>query len=441
MASSSVFKPAGLSEKTAKAAVSKALIQGTSINDQFDAMTKAAQKKFTGTVLHSIQSGETLAQLAARVSGGTVAGEAVPGFLSITRQQSIALSHTAVTAVSKQDRLEAFRANSDIISAIQQVSTLDNRTTDICIAYSDLTWDVTTLEPIGHSLPWAGGPPRHFNCRSVIVPVVKSPAELGVKTRAKIPDEVRATMDGQKSSSLTFTDWLKGKSENFQNEVLGVKKAQLFREGKLKLQDLINFNATPKPIKSLEKVVIAAAPAAPIDFKKITGEKERKEALAHIEQQQGIKDLKNGITAAERSALDDYALRGYNKMNYQLRYGGLSDDVKKNVELLDSLIEKAGPLPNDVQVYRIATFEDGFFKPGSEFVDKAFLSTSADPDFLIDMMPDSGELYTLKFVIPKGAKAVYVDGEEFEFLLPRGSKFNVVSVGKNRLVTLELIQP
>lgn len=250
--SASVFKPAGLSDKTAKAAVSKALIQGTGISDQFDAMSKSAQKKFTATVLTSIQSGETLAQMAARMSGGTVAGEAVPGFLKVTRQQSIALSHTAVTAVSKQDRLEAFRANSDVISAIQQISTLDNRTTDICISYSDLTWDVNTLEPIGHSLPWAGGPPRHFNCRSVIVPVVKSPAQLGVKTRAKIPDEVRATMDGQKSSSLTFSDWLKGKSENFQNEVLGVKKAKLFREGKLALQDLINFNANNLPVKALK---------------------------------------------------------------------------------------------------------------------------------------------------------------------------------------------
>jgi hypothetical protein len=298
MASSS-FRPAALSDKTAKAAVSKALVEGYGIGEQFDAMSQSAQKKFIGTVLNSIQSGETLSQMAARMSGGTINGEAVPGFLKVTRQQSIALAHTAVTSVSKQDRLEAFRANSEVISAIQQVSTLDNRTTDICISYSDLTWDVNTLEPIGHSLPWAGGPPRHFNCRSVIVPVVKSPQELGVKTRAKVPDEVRATMDGQAPSSLTFTDWLKGKSPSFQDEVLGVKKAKLFREGKL--VDLINFNARPVATTALK---VSAALSLGVEFSIVDLNKEasrlysgrRYDQLNKMEQQRVIKSLKKKAT-------------------------------------------------------------------------------------------------------------------------------------------------
>lgn len=251
MASSSVFLPAGLSDKKAKAAISKALISGYSIDDQFDALSASAKRKFIGTIQLSIQSGETLGQMAARLSGGTVNGVAVPGFLKLTRAQSTALAHTAVTAISKQDRLEAFQANSDVIKAVQQLSTLDNRTTDICISYSDLTWDIITLEPIGHSLPWAGGPPRHFNCRSVIIPVLKSPAELGVKTRGKIAPEVRASMDGQIPASTTFDKWLSRKPLEFIEDLIGKAAAALFTKGKLKLVDLIKFNARPLAVKAL----------------------------------------------------------------------------------------------------------------------------------------------------------------------------------------------
>lgn len=241
----SVFKPAALGDKTAKAAVRKAVIEGHTIGEQFDAMAAQTQKKFVSTVTNSIQSGDNLRKMAARISGGIVDGESIPGFMQITRSQSQALVHTSVTAVSKQDRLEAFRANAGVIRAVKQVSTLDNRTTDICISYSDLEWNVETLEPIGHSKPWAGGPPRHFNCRSVIVPVVKSPEELGVKVHASIPPAVRATMDGIAPQSMSFTEFLQGKSNAFQDQVLGKAKASLFRKGKLDLKDLVNFNSAP----------------------------------------------------------------------------------------------------------------------------------------------------------------------------------------------------
>ena len=81
---------------------------------------------------------------------------------------------------------------------MQWVSTLDARTTEICRIRDGLKYAVGTHKPIGHLVPWLGGPGRaHWQCRSASVPVLKSWREMGVDmgemdagTRATAPRAV-----------------------------------------------------------------------------------------------------------------------------------------------------------------------------------------------------------------------------------------------------------
>jgi hypothetical protein len=158
-----------------------------------------------------------------------------------------------MSAVTNEAALKSFQANNDVIKAVTQLSTLDNRTSDVCIAYSGQTWNLMTLEPImGSSLPYNGGPPRHFNCRSRLRPVTKTFKELGVDA-PEIPPGTRASMDGQVPADITFNQFLKKKPISFQDKLLGPKRAQLWRNGDINLTQLVDMRGNPLTITQLEQ--------------------------------------------------------------------------------------------------------------------------------------------------------------------------------------------
>jgi SPP1 gp7 family putative phage head morphogenesis protein len=252
------FEDKSIDASTARQLAGRAAIGGTPVTEWWRRQALSTQNRFMDAVRTSMRNGETSAQAATRVFGGTVNGVKVPGVMQGTRAQAAALVQTSMNHVTNQARLATFQENTDVIKAIQQVSTLDNRTTDICIAYSGDMWDVTTLEPLGKSHAWNGGPPRHFNCRSTVVPVTKSFEELGIP--ATEVAGARASMDGVVAADITFDQWLGRKSVQFQDDLLGAARAELFRKGKITLSQLVDFTGNPLAVDQLEK--LAAAPLA-----------------------------------------------------------------------------------------------------------------------------------------------------------------------------------
>ncbi len=67
------------------------------------------------------------------------------------------------------------------------------------------------------------------NCRSSTVPVLKSLREMGIDR--DMPASTRASMNGQVADSTTYDSWLRKQPREFQDEVLGSSKADLFRSG------------------------------------------------------------------------------------------------------------------------------------------------------------------------------------------------------------------
>ena len=200
-----------------------------------------------------MSNGESLTQATVRIVGGTVDGVAVPGIMKTTKRKAGALVSTAMNAVSNDAALATFQANTDVIKQVTQVSTLDNRTSEICVAYSGQTWDVETLQPVAPStLRFNSGPPRHFNCRSRLRPVTKSFKELGVDAD-EIPPGTRASINGQVPADITFGDWLAKKPKSFQDKLLGPTRARLWRDGKITLTQLVDMRGNPMTLRQLEE--------------------------------------------------------------------------------------------------------------------------------------------------------------------------------------------
>lgn len=138
-----------------------------------------------------------------------------------TRRNAEAVTRTAVTHVTTQAREVTFEENGDVVDKVQMVATLDDRTTEICMAQDGETYPVNS----------GPRPPFHYGCRTVTVPVTKSWKDLGLDFNELEPG-TRASMNGQVSSKLTYGDWLRTQTEAVQNEALGPSRADLFRNGR-----------------------------------------------------------------------------------------------------------------------------------------------------------------------------------------------------------------
>jgi len=247
------LKEEEISDALAAAIAATTLIQGAQPSQWWNREARRVLDSFMDQMRESVANEETLAQAVTRIKGGTVNGVTMTGLIQRAQRQSDLVTSTVLQAIVNMSRLQTFQANSDVVKAIQQISTLDNRTSDICIAYSDQTWDIETLMPLPPStLPFNGGPPRHFNCRSTLVPVLRSWEELGMDL-AEVPEGTRASMDGQVPGSTTFASWLSGKSQSFQDQVLGPARARLWREGKITLTQLVDMRGNPLTLEQLEE--------------------------------------------------------------------------------------------------------------------------------------------------------------------------------------------
>lgn len=226
-----------------KAVANQALVQGGPAKEWWSRQGQDTAFRFANAVRQGVVQGETNATIVARVTGTKL----IPGVLDVSKKNAEAMVRTSVQTISAAARQETFQANADIIEGFEQVSTLDSRTTDVCVAYDGAKWDLE-YEPIAPSkLPYNGGVPRHWGCRSTMAPIVK-PLVEGMPGFE--PSE-RASMNGP-TKAKTFADWLDTQSKTTQDELLGVGKADLFRSGKITLQQLLDQKGRPLTLAQLQ---------------------------------------------------------------------------------------------------------------------------------------------------------------------------------------------
>lgn len=226
---------------------------GVPLKTFWDQQSTALRQKFTSEIRAGVFAGETMGDMVRRVRG-TKAKGFKDGIMESSRRGAEAVVRTASQSILNDARMKTFQENADVLSGVQVQATLDGRTSEICIARSRSAWDFEG-DPIPgteteESFP--GPPPWHVNCRSTLIPIVKSIEEITGKKGKEIPEGTQASMDGQVAEKLTYEDWLRTKPESFQKDVLGEGKFQLWKAGKIGLRDLIDQRGRPLTLKELK---------------------------------------------------------------------------------------------------------------------------------------------------------------------------------------------
>lgn len=222
-------------------ALTDVLIQGAPSAEWWAKQSADVTFKFSNAVRQGIIQGKT---------NGDIIKE-VRMVMDVGRANAAALVQTSVQQVANSSLIETFKQNDTVVKGMMQLSTLDSHTTDICMAYSEAEWNLDE-EPIGDTkLPFNGGPPRHWNCRSVLVPITKSFAELGMDA-PEMKSSERASTDGPIAATTTFDSFLTRKGEAFQDNILGPGRAELWRDGKITLPQLLDLRGNPLTLAELK---------------------------------------------------------------------------------------------------------------------------------------------------------------------------------------------
>lgn len=238
-------------------AVVKAPISGLALEGWLANVSAAEATALQRAVSMAMVEGQTIDQLVGRIRG-TKANNYEDGILSTSRRNAQALARTAVSHVANGAREQVWEQNSDIIRAKRWVSTLDGRTSSICQANDGAMVPMgdSKLEPGERALASGVRPPAHFNCRSVLVAVLDGvelagdrPFVADSRTRAEREKAFRAEAKergvdikqvrqewadkniGRLPAKTTYNEWLRKQPKEFQDEVLGPARAELFRGG------------------------------------------------------------------------------------------------------------------------------------------------------------------------------------------------------------------
>lgn len=166
-------------------------------------------------VVDKIRSGITLGD-----TTDTIIGD-IQSIIPLQQRKASTIARTVTNHVSNVARSETLKENDDVLLGYQWVSTLDSRTSLICMARDGVIYRDWDNDP---------KPPAHFNCRSTITAKVNPEYDLGADIEGDRP-AVGPNGPETVSADTSYSEWLKRQPESFQDEVLGKKRAQLFREG------------------------------------------------------------------------------------------------------------------------------------------------------------------------------------------------------------------
>lgn len=247
------------SKATLSAMVSDTLLSGAPLKDWWAKQSDAIAFKFAAQVRQGVAQGESLQEIVNRIMGDVKKG--IPGVMAMSRRDATALVHDSVMKIANDAKLAVYRENADILKGVEQLSTLDSKTSVTCIAYSGAAWDLDGQPINGTTLPFDGGCPRHVNCRSVLVPITKTYRELGLDVNEKGAG-TRSSDLGQVKASMTFDAFLKRHDVDYQDALLGKGKAQLWRTGKITLTDLLGQNGRELTLLELAGTIAPVAMAA-----------------------------------------------------------------------------------------------------------------------------------------------------------------------------------
>lgn len=264
----------------ARALARDVLIQGQTIKTWTKNQSVQTVQRFNQQMSLAVSQGEGLGDMIGRIRGRRTGNsllvkgadgrtkrvtEYVGGVMNgTTRSSAEALARTAVNTSANETLSSIYQAHSDIVQGVEALVTLDLRTSDICAGLSGGAWDIESGAALPQSATdedFPGNPPYHFNCRTIIVPILLPWNEiLSGNARARlpglddVPESVQASMDGGVSGRFNFELWMRDQSKSRQLEWMGATKRELWLEGKINFQQLTDKTGRPRSAAELKKL-------------------------------------------------------------------------------------------------------------------------------------------------------------------------------------------
>lgn len=250
---------ARVSVDTLRTIVSQGVWNGRTTGGWFDSLKVADQQGLERALRLGLVQQEPIPDIVRRVRGTRADGFAGP--LRTTRAQATTVVRTVVNGVSNAAREAVLEANPDVAQFIRWVSTLDGRTTLICMGRDGKLAPVSNFDlplPPGSLplVPPTARPPAHPSCRSLTVAFIspdivgnrpfvqdaRDPSRRLADFRADARRTGRPIGDirsewaqkhiGRVPAKTDYDTWLRTQPAAFQDRALGARwRGQAFRKG------------------------------------------------------------------------------------------------------------------------------------------------------------------------------------------------------------------
>lgn len=222
------------------------LIEGTPARDWWKTQSNDTARKFSGAVRQGVINGQTNEQVVARIAGPN-------GFMDVSKRNARTLVHSSIMNAANQARLATYKKNAAHAAGVRWLSTLDSHTCLRCAALDGASWDFE-MKPIQGTTLDFQAPPAHFSCRCVLtmIPSRKALDEVfpGLADELLAGRE-RASKDGPVKGNTGFDAFLARQSPEFVEAMLGKRRADLYRDGKITLRDLVSGTGRPLNLDEL----------------------------------------------------------------------------------------------------------------------------------------------------------------------------------------------
>jgi hypothetical protein len=153
----------GVSPAQVNAAAMARPFQGRLLREWMADLETARAAKIRDAVRIGIVNGDTTEKIV-RTIRGTRANGYVDGLLERPRADLETIVRSAISHTAAYAREQVVQANADIVKASRWVSTLDNRTTQLCRVRDGHTYSTEKHKPLDGGPPWGAGPGQlHFN--------------------------------------------------------------------------------------------------------------------------------------------------------------------------------------------------------------------------------------------------------------------------------------
>jgi SPP1 gp7 family putative phage head morphogenesis protein len=207
--------------------------QGKLLREWLDGAEAGQAARVREAIRQGFTEGRTTAEIVQLIRG-TKAAQYRDGIMEIGRRGAEAMVHTAISHTANVAHEAAYEANADVVKGVEWVSTLDNRTTPICISRDG------NIYPIGKG----PRPPAHIRCRSTTAPVL---------------DEIDGVTPFKRQ---TYAEWLKKQTPETQDEILGRARGALFRSGGVTVDKFVDKGGKTLTLEQLKEKDAKAFEAA-----------------------------------------------------------------------------------------------------------------------------------------------------------------------------------